>query len=82
MTPHELNLHVESFTERMRHDYKEKLTMSYLTAYWGRSKKMPELKKLLGEEAPKKQSDKDMLDKVRALNAAFGGIVEHERSGE
>lgn len=73
ITPHELNLHIQAYNERLRHDSKEQLTQAYLTAYWGRVKRMPDLKKILGNEKPKNQTAEQMLHVVRKLNAMFGG---------
>lgn len=76
MTPHELNLSVWGYNERMKLENKNNLTLAYLIAGWSKAKRMPSLKKILGEEdKPKVQSDKDMLAKVMALNAAFGGKI-------
>ncbi|MCV4233304.1 hypothetical protein OHJ21_19155 [Virgibacillus sp. LDC1] len=74
MTPHELNLFIKAYNDRMVRDHKERITMAYLTAAWGRTKKLPDLKKILKEDKPKKQqSAEDMLSIVKQLNAAFGG---------
>jgi hypothetical protein len=73
ITPHELNLHIQAYNERLRHESKEQLTQAYLTAYWGRVKRMPDLKKILGGEEPKTQTAEQMLREVRKLNALFGG---------
>lgn len=86
MTPHELNLHVQAFNERMKAEDREGITLAYLTAYWGRVKKLPELKKILKEDKPKReptperertsrreQAPEQMLEKVKILNAVFGG---------
>lgn len=79
MTPHELNLHVQAYKERLQREDKERLTLAYLTAYFGRVKKMPDLKKLLGYEQTaskkKEQTPEQMLRTVQALNAAMGGKV-------
>lgn len=55
---------------------KERLTLAYLTAYWGRVKKMPDLKKLLGEDKKRKQTPEEMLAVVKKLNAAFNGEIQ------
>jgi hypothetical protein len=74
MTPHELNLFIKGYNDRLIRDNKEGLTLAYLTAAWGRSKKLPDLKKILKEDKPKKgQTPEDMLRVVKQLNAAFGG---------
>ncbi|TFE30837.1 hypothetical protein [Cohnella luojiensis] len=74
MTPHELNLHIIAHNERSTSEYNENRISSYLTAYWGRVKRMPELKKLLIQEpkAKKKQTDSEMLSMIKRLHAKFG----------
>lgn len=73
ITPHELNLHIEAFNEIRTQEHKEQLSMAYMTAYWGRVKRMPDLKKILNDDKSKQQSAEQMLKVVRSLNAAFGG---------
>jgi hypothetical protein len=74
MTPHELNLFIKAYNDRMVRDHKERITMAYLTAAWGRTKKLPDLKKILNEDKPKKQQTAEqMLSVVKQLNAVFGG---------
>ncbi|GJM84330.1 hypothetical protein HMSSN139_68260 [Paenibacillus sp. HMSSN-139] len=76
MTPYELNLHIQAYNERLQREEKEGLTIAYLTAYWGRVKKMPDLKKILGQERKTRaQTPEQMLRTVQALNAAMGGKV-------
>lgn len=78
ITPYELILYIQAYNERMSLDHKERITAAYLTAYWGRVKKMPELKKILGEDKPNNQTPEQMLAVVRQLNAAFGGTEKKE----
>lgn len=53
---------------------KERLAIAYYTAAWSRAKKLPDLKKILGDDKPQKQqSPEQMLKVVQQLNAAFGG---------
>jgi len=76
MTPHELNLHIHAYNERAKAEDREGITLAYLTAYWSRIKKMPDLKKLVAEEKPKKtknQTPEQMLQVIKNLNAALGG---------
>lgn len=79
MTPYELSLVVEGYTLRQKRDAKENLTIAWMTAYYHRVKKMPDLQKALEEldkpPKPKKQTPADMLAKIKALNAKFGGTV-------
>lgn len=77
MTPYELNLHIQAYNERLQREEKEGLTLAYLTAYWGRVRKMPSLKSLLNEtetQVPKAiKTDDQLLRVVKQLNAAMGG---------
>lgn len=84
ITPHELNLHVQAYNERMECEYKERLTMSYYTAGWSRAKRMPDLNKLLGNNnhSDVKQTDEQLLKTIRQLNAAMGGKEVKRKVGE
>lgn len=83
ITPHELNLCIQAYNERMTLEGKERLTMAYLTAAWGRVKKMPDLKKIIGDDKPKRQqTPEQMLKVVQQLNAAFGGKEVKREVGE
>lgn len=69
MTPYELNLHIMDYAERTKQESQERLALAYLTAYWQRVKRMPDLKKLIEEpKKPKKpQTDEDMLAEANKL---------------
>lgn len=77
ITPHELNLHIQAYNEQLQHERQQGLTLAYLTAYWGRVKKMPSLKSLLDDMDSSRSStaktDEQLLRMVRQLNAAMGG---------
>jgi hypothetical protein len=76
MTPHELNLHILGYGERMQSESENELVSAYLTAYYHRVKRMPSLKKLLEDSKPKekkKQSDTDMLTEIKKLHAQMEG---------
>lgn len=77
ITPHELNLHIQAYNEQLQREEKQGLTLSYLTAYWGRVKKMPSLKSILNEMDSNRshtaKTDEQLLRMVRQLNAAMGG---------
>lgn len=66
---------VKSYIDKAKREREAQLTQSWMTAYFHRVKKMPELDKLLNGEK-KAQTAKEMLDKIKALNAKFGGTVE------
>ena len=77
MTPHELNLCIDAHNKRESNLREEGLINAYANAYWSRVKKMPRLDDLLkktnGAKSRKPQSDNQMLQAVKKLNAAFGG---------
>jgi hypothetical protein len=78
MTPYELNLFINDFAERQQQEREDKLTITYLGAYWQRVEKLSinHLKKLLNKEPIKKEmTDEEMLKVVKRLNAVFGGEV-------
>jgi len=71
MTPHELMLRVEAYNENMAIQYRQMLTQAYLTAYWHRVKRMPQLKKVLDEvkvRRQKQQTPEEMFAIVKSLN--------------
>ncbi|MOA53543.1 hypothetical protein D3C78_1770180 [compost metagenome] len=49
--------------------------MAYLIAGWGRTKKMPDLNKMLEStnQRPKDQTDEQLFKTIRQINAAMGG---------
>lgn len=76
MTPHELNLHIEAYRERMEHESENDLVSAYLTAYYHRVKRMPDLKKLLKDNKPKKsQTSEQMLAEIKKMNAELNGAT-------
>jgi hypothetical protein len=78
MTPYELKLFAQVFTEKQQRENDEKLTLVWLGEYWHRIKKLPTLNEALGKkDEPKKlMTDDEMLETVKKLNAKFGGSVE------
>jgi hypothetical protein len=56
---------------------KDKLTLVWLGEYYHRTKRLPnlqkELRKITGEEEKPAMTDDEMLQKVKHLNAQFGG---------
>lgn len=74
MTPHELGLYVQIYNDKKKNDYDEKLTLTYMGAYWARIKRMPSLKQVLKDNETKEEmSPEGMLKQVKALNTALGG---------
>lgn len=81
MTPYELTLYHETFQEKREIELKEQLSLVWLGEYYHRTKRLPNLKKELNKISSagtisNKMSDKEMLEKVRQLNAQFGGTFE------
>ena len=77
MTPYELSLCVEAHYETKQAEMKDKLTLVWLGEYYHRTKRLPnlqkELRKIAGEEEKPTMTDDEMLQKVKHLNAQFGG---------
>lgn len=79
MTPYELSIAIEGFTERKEIEMQESVTMAWLGEYYHRIKKLPTLKEVLKDFGPKQKqkkqmTDDEMLAEVKRLNALFGGI--------
>lgn len=74
MTPYELNLAAEVYTEKLEQEQEEKVTLVWLGEYYHRIKKLPALKDVLKKNTTKTaMSDKEMLAKAKMLNQLFGG---------
>lgn len=73
MTPFELFICIESFEDKEKERSKELIIQAYYTEAFARMKKLPKLKDLLKEK--KKQSNEEMLEAVKRLNAMMGGEV-------
>lgn len=76
ITPYELSIFAESYLERKEIESEERILQAYLTALWSRTKKMPNINKILKREKENKvMTDDEMLKQVMKLNALFGGEV-------
>jgi hypothetical protein len=78
MSPYELAVAVEAFTEMAEIEAQERLTYVWLGEYYHRQKILPSLEKVLKptkSTQPKQMTDDEMLSVVKRLNAQFGGIV-------
>lgn len=73
ITPYELFLCVEAYSEIRKERMQELVIQAYYTEAFARMKKLPKLKDLLKEK--KKQSSEQMLETVKRLNAMLGGEV-------
>lgn len=81
LTPFEFNLMVKSHSIKTKAENNEKITLAYVNALWmaqwmaGKSKP-PTLAKILDQDRPKEvMTDQQMLERVKQLNAVFGGEV-------
>lgn len=80
LTFFELQLVIDAYRKKKNDEGKEKITLAYLNSMWtiqwlGKNKPKP-LSEILGEKKEKKvMSDNEMLEKVKMLNAMFGGEI-------
>jgi len=87
MTPYELNIYAQTYSEKqqeeMQEEMKEKITLAYLNSMWtiqwlGKRHQQPkplkEILKNIGREK-KRMTDEQMFNQVKVLNAVFGGEV-------
>lgn len=78
MTPYQLSLYIEEYNEKQKTEAKEKLILTYLNAAWVRTKRMPNLKRLLNQidhAQLKPMTAEQILERVKQINAALGGTV-------
>jgi hypothetical protein len=77
MTPYELSLYIEVYSELKEAETQEQLTLVWLGEYYHRTKRLPtlkdELKKLTRDQNNQGMTDDEMLQVVKRLNAQFGG---------
>lgn len=75
-TIYEFSVIQEGYAERKQQDYELSITQAYLTAKFIWTKKLPDLKKILGKKEPKKSmTDDQMMQMAIALNKLYGGEV-------
>jgi hypothetical protein len=76
MTPYELNVAINVSSKKQKQEYEKEIALVWLGAKLQRAKSIPDLKKLIGnEQQKKKMTSEEMLNKVKQLNAAFGGTT-------
>jgi len=78
LTPRELNIYIKSYIKNKKESQEERLTLVYLGAVWesDRTKRLPDLKKLLEHEEKKEEmSAEEILDEIKKMNSAMGGTV-------
>lgn len=74
LTPAELELTIKAYNENKKEKQEERLILTWLGAAWQRSKKMPDIKKILNKTpTQKKMTDEEMLEQVKKINIALGG---------
>jgi hypothetical protein len=68
-----------AYIEKIKYEYEEKLTFTWLGAYWQRVDKLPSLNKVLGKNQQPKQpmTDNALFDVVKGLHKALGGKTVH-----
>ena len=64
-----------SYSKRKENEQKESIMQAYLISRWVWAKKVNIDKVLNGNKKKKAMTDDEMLEKVKALNAIFGGEV-------
>jgi hypothetical protein len=86
MTPYELNLYAETYFEKQKQDYKDKISLEYYNAMWtiqwlGNKLQQPRpLQEILDNMYNEKKvmTDKEMLNQAKLLNAILGGKVKEK----
>jgi len=75
MTPRELQIYLDAKKEINRNKINELLFVAWHVEAFARQKKLPKLSKIISEKKkkPAKQTNNDMLDMIRNINAALGG---------
>ena len=74
MTPFELSICAEVFSESIKNDQETELFLAYINAYWQRVETLKSFEDMIGKEKKQKKMNEDeMLAKVMELNSMFGG---------
>lgn len=75
ITPKVLNVYAKAYTEKQNFEQKTSAYQAYLISRWVWQKKV-DIEKILNIEKQKQpMTDEQMITKVEALNAIFGGEV-------
>lgn len=77
-TPAELNLYAEVHEKNKKDEYNNLMAAAYLSAALSRTKKMPKFDSIIKKEdtGKKQMTSEQMYQKVKQLNAVFGGVQE------
>lgn len=77
MTPFELSVCAELFSEKQKNDQESDLFLAYVNAYWQRVETLKPFDELMGREsAPKIMTAEEMLRNVMGLHQEHGGVTE------
>lgn len=77
MTPLELNICVEVFSEDQKRKAEDNLQLEYMNAYWQRVENLKSFNEMINKKVEeKKMTNTEMLANVHKLNALFKGTVE------
>ncbi|TLN02801.1 phage tail assembly chaperone [bacterium] len=75
MTPAELIIYAEATNEKEKDRFKQIITGAWLSAAYARAKKIPELNEVMRKLDRREMTDEELLEQIKALNAALGGEV-------
>lgn len=83
MTPYEMSLHIKDYNFRQEEsirkyelEQKDKIILAWANAAWSQmGKKMPSLKKVLGDTEKVEQTEDQMLETIKKINAKMGGRI-------
>lgn len=74
ITPAELYMRVRGYAKQQEFQQKLSIYQAYLISRWVWQKKV-DIHKYLGEKPKRRMTDEEILARVKALNAFFGGKV-------
>lgn len=73
LTPAELNIIIEVYTDKNKQDFKESITVAYYNAYFQRVKKMPDLEAFLEKlDGKEEMSDEQMFRAIKKMCKEMG----------
>lgn len=75
VTPYELNIFAKGYAKRKEIEQKEGIYQAFLISRWVWQKRINIKKILSAGEKKKSMTDEQMLERVKVLNAVFGGEV-------
>lgn len=78
----EINSFLEVMQEKHKETQKHEFELEFMNAYWQRKEKLSseDLKEIFrGIDKPKKMTDTEMFNKIKALTIAFGGEIKETR---